>query len=328
MNDTQGENKTTESLSFTAKSSLQRMVHELLGKCDVTLDKLSFDQDLYDECKKIMASEYHLPSPRYPWFEKYLSVGVVIAFTSYAHLPRHHRVQIAVHTSFATALDDIFSHHHQRMESFNESFLKGVSQDDLILDGLAKALLNTSKYYSPIQSNLIVTSTLDFMTSLIMEVKIKKMESFDSPSFAAYYRDMSGVSIAFAMFIFPKGIDPATYIQCTPQIGMYINYMNDVLSFYKEEVAGEEENLVSMLAKESSITKYEAIQRIADDVAEAEKDISTRLAGNKLALDGWQSFKRGYVRFHTSSPRYKLDELFELPYGLTVKETEGGVEDL
>ncbi|KAF9261171.1 terpenoid synthase [Marasmius fiardii PR-910] len=316
---TQGDNNTT-SLSCSTKSFIKRMVYELFEKCQITLDKLPFDQDLYDECKEYMASRLHFPSSLYPWFGKYLNVGVVIAFTSYSHLPKCNRMHIAIYTAFATALDDIFVENYEHMEGFNERFVKGISQDDPILDGLAQTLFDTSGYHDRVQSNLIVSSTLDFVTSLRIDMDIPEMTSLSSSSFADFCRKMSGISTAYGMFIYPREIKLKVYVQCLPHMATYINCMNDVLSFYKEEVAGEEENFASMLAKESSISKYEAIQRIADDVAEADKNILRGLADNQLALDSWQSFKRGYVRFHTSCPRYKLDELFDIP-SVTSRET-------
>ncbi|KAF9265366.1 terpenoid synthase [Marasmius fiardii PR-910] len=316
MNGTQSDNKAT-SLSCTTKSLIKSMVRELLEKCKIPLDQLPFDQDLYDVCKEYMASHLNFPSSYYPWFGKYLNVGVVIAFTSYSHLPKCNRMHVAVYTAFATALDDIFAENYGHMEGFNERFVKGIPQDDPILDGLAQTLLDTSTYHGRVQSNLIISSTLDFVTSLRIDMDVAKMTTLSSSSFADFCRKMSGISTAYGMFIFPREIELTAYVQCFPHMATYINCMNDVLSFYKEEVAGEEENFASMLAKESSVSKYEAIQRIADDVAAADKSILMGLANNQLALDSWQSFKRGYVRFHTSCTRYKLDELLDISFDST-----------
>ncbi|KAG7086477.1 hypothetical protein E1B28_002428 [Marasmius oreades] len=299
------------SFSHSEKSFIKCMVQEVLEKCNIPLDKLPFDQDFYDQCKEILESKYHLPSSIGP----YLFVGVTIAFTAYSHLPHSNRAHVAIFTTLVAALDD---NSHKRMESFNDRFVKGLPQDDPILDALAKSLSEAHEYYGQIQCNLIVTSTLDFITSLMMDMDMKSLAR--SPSFAAYCRSISGIQVAYTMFMFPKDIEFTTYIHCLPHVSIYINYLNDVLSFYKEELRGEEENLASMLAKESMITKHEAIRRLADHVVEAERNISKGLAGNQSALDIWKSFKVGYVRFHTSCPRYKLEELFEVP--LTSREIQ------
>ncbi|KAL0562702.1 hypothetical protein V5O48_019379 [Marasmius crinis-equi] len=90
----------------------------------------------------------------------------------------------------------------------------------------------------------------------------------------------------------------------------YINGMNDVLSFYKEELNAEEDNFASMLAKGASITKYDAVQRLANDVADADGRILKAMEEHQAAMDSWKTFRSGYVSFHTSCPRYKLDEVF------------------
>ncbi|KAG7087169.1 hypothetical protein E1B28_013149 [Marasmius oreades] len=304
MNDAQYKDKNSMSLPHPEKSFIKCTVQEVLQKCNLPFDRLPFDENFYNRCKEMLDSKYHLPSSIGP----YLYVGASIASTAYSHLPEDNRVHVAIYTTLVSALDD---NSHKRMEGFNHRFVKGLPQDDPILDALAKHLLDAHEYYGQIQCNLIVTSTLDFVTSLMMDIDMTNVAC--SPSFAAYCRSISGVQVAYTMFMFPKSIEFTSYIHCLPHISIYINYLNDVLSFYKEELRGEEENFASMLAKESLITKQEAIQRLADDVVEAERNISKGLAGNQSALDIWQSFKVGFVRFHTSCHRYKLQELFELP---------------
>ncbi|KAF9264390.1 terpenoid synthase [Marasmius fiardii PR-910] len=228
-----------------------------------------------------------------------------MAGTSYPHLPRSNRTHIAIYTA-------------------------GLSQEDPILDILAKNLVEASEYYGQLQSNLIATATLDCVTSVMMNMEVPKMAILNPSGFTVYCRNTSGIPVAYGMFIFPKDIEPAEYIQWLPDISNYINYMkydplsmqsaphlnaqrHPFLSFYKEEVSGEMRNLATVLAQETLITRNEVIRRLTNDVVEAEANISTGLAGNQRAWDSWKSFRIGYVRFHTSSGRYKLDEMFELP---------------
>ncbi|KAJ8090460.1 hypothetical protein PM082_019058 [Marasmius tenuissimus] len=294
---------------------IKRIARELLRRCSIPVDTVAFDQALYDDSKEIMASEFQLPSSVYPWFKEYLSVGVVLASTSYSHLPVRIRVHIATYTGCVATLDDMFRKDPETMREFNERFIGGFPQDNPILEVLAKIVRETSKYYSRVQTALIITSTLDYITSLTIDQEIPRMKNnAEFSSFAAYCRTISGIPTAYALFVFPAGIPLSTYVACVPLIGIYINYMNDVLSFYKEELRMEEDNLASMLAKGSSITKYDAIQRLADEVADVDTRVTKVLADHPSALDIWQSFRKGYVYFHTSSVRYKLHEVFEADY--------------
>ncbi|KAF9265958.1 terpenoid synthase [Marasmius fiardii PR-910] len=305
----QPENKT---MSLSTKSRIKNTVHELLMSCSIPFDKnFPVDQDLYDECKELLESKFNFPSSLYPWFGTCLYIGVDLACSAFSHLPKRNQVHVAFFTATHMALDDHFQKIYEQMEGFSERLVKGLPQDNPILDATAKVLFDMPQYYGRLQSNLIVTSTLDFISSLMMDMEIQKMASLDSPDFAAYCRLLSGISVAFAMFIFPKEIEVAGYIQCLPHLNTYINGLNDVLSFYKEELAQDDENFVTMLAREAGITKYEALKRRADEVVEADRNILKGLAGNQPALDCWLNFRKNFVHFHISSSRYKLNELFD-----------------
>lgn len=84
-----------------------------------------------------------------------------------------------------------------------------------------------------------------------------------------------------------------------------------MLSFYKEELAGETVNLMSLSANSRGISKLEVLQKLADETA------AHYLRGSELLkrsdADTWgcyRSFALGYVEFHFfNAERYKLDQL-------------------
>ncbi|KAL0565112.1 hypothetical protein V5O48_016919 [Marasmius crinis-equi] len=307
-----------DTLSPSSKVDLlqfKRITNALLERCAIPAKVLPLDRELYDACKDIASSEFILPSTVYPWFEKYLSVGVMLASIGYPHLPYRARVHVAIYTACLNALDDVFQTDPEHLGGFHERFTKGLPQGDPIQDLLVKILQDTPKYYGRIQTALIITSTLDFVSSLSVELEVRKMTDVSEfTSFAAYCRDLSGIGVAYAMFIFTEDIPFATYVPCMTHMKTYLNCINDVLSFYKEELNGEEDNYASILAKGASITKYDAVQRLANDVAEADERILKALYGHQAALDSWKSVRAGFVTFHFSCPRYNLDEVFDENY--------------
>lgn len=90
-----------------------------------------------------------------------------------------------------------------------------------------------------------------------------------------------------------------------------MHFFSDVLSFYKEEIAGETVNYISNSAKGRGIPKMTAFQELVDDVVRADTRVCKILEADKEAHDAWQSFKAGYVWFHTSFDRYRLTELMQ-----------------
>lgn len=81
------------------------------------------------------------------------------------------------------------------------------------------------------------------------------------------------------------------------------------MSFYKEEIAGDTVNYISVLARSQGVSNMEAFQQLADEVAKSDATVCQILESDPEALDAWVKFKDGYVRFHTSFDRYRLDEL-------------------
>ncbi|KAJ8091315.1 hypothetical protein PM082_015033 [Marasmius tenuissimus] len=74
----------------------------------------------------------------------------------------------------------------------------------------------------------------------------------------------------------------------------------------------DEDNYPSKLTKDSAtLTKYDVIQRVVDDVVEADKMTLKGLAGNSdSVLECWNKFRAEWVPFHVVCPRYRLRELY------------------
>ncbi|KAG8983342.1 hypothetical protein FRB90_006105 [Tulasnella sp. 427] len=111
---------------------------------------------------------------------------------------------------------------------------------------------------------------------------------------------------------FPKSdnYDYKAYIQLAPEFEKLISISNDVLSFYKENLAGETNSFLMNRAavenkdpiavlQEIAVESAANIRRIADIASEQSDEV------RKLALN----FAYGYIEFHLLTPRYRLQEL-------------------
>ena len=81
------------------------------------------------------------------------------------------------------------------------------------------------------------------------------------------------------------------------------------MSFYKEEKRGEADNFISLLAASQGQDKIAILETLAKDTATSNNSIKLALGGDSGALKSWLDFVAGYIYFHTSNPRYKLDDL-------------------
>lgn len=83
---------------------------------------------------------------------------------------------------------------------------------------------------------------------------------------------------------------------------------NDILSFYKEELAGETVTYVHLLRAVRHTENALAI--VGDFIEEAvglSKEIDTLLSAD--AKEMWEHWKIGYITYHLCDSRYKLAEL-------------------
>lgn len=83
---------------------------------------------------------------------------------------------------------------------------------------------------------------------------------------------------------------------------------SDLLSFYKEELAGETANFVHDRAKVSGKKITEVLADVLQEVTSSVNRARVLLQGDK-EKETWERFIAGYVAFHFYSPRYQLIEL-------------------
>ena len=85
--------------------------------------------------------------------------------------------------------------------------------------------------------------------------------------------------------------------------------VNDILSFYKEELAGETVNYVHLLQavrrKESGL---EVVHDLIEEAVALSEEIDGILIGDAKEL--WEYWKVGYITYHLCDSRYKLSELY------------------
>ena len=176
--------------------------------------------------------------------------------------------------------------------------------------------------------------------------------SLAAKGYPRFTRQMSGSSETYALMAFPRHVPMQNYIQVSnhsnfrttmtlttsvylvPPRSYHVRWLfkvrarlvsqsrypsdsvlifhSDVLSFYKEEMAGETVNYISVLARSKDVSNMQAFQQLADEVARVDASVCEILEIDPEALDAWVKFKDGYVRFHTSFDRYRLDELMNI----------------
>ncbi|KAF4601352.1 terpene cyclase [Pleurotus pulmonarius] len=274
------------------------IVGDLLARCDFALSSTPIDPGFLQLCLEDAASR-SCPmeaSPGIPSFRPWNISGATIAYISYGHLESLPvKLYIALYTSLAVYIEDVYTDQPDVVNTFNHNFVTRQPQQTAVLRALDKLLGETSKYFDAVQANLITSSTLNFMTSIAIEHAVNKLNiTAGADKFPQFLRGLSGISCAYCLFIFPKDVHLNTYIQAMPSMMDYINHMNDVLSFYKEEVNGEDNNYISILSKHRGVPKTETLEQLANLVASSYEAASNILRASGAAHTAWARFAQGH----------------------------------
>ncbi|EJD41663.1 terpenoid synthase [Auricularia subglabra TFB-10046 SS5] len=271
---------------------------------------ISRDDYFYDLCYRTAVAKGY-PVHETGSLAPYLPVGVNMAATAHAHLPdMNARVWIALYTAFLTASDDLFAEDVAPVKVFFRRMLLGQRQEHPALDGMAEVLAETAQHYDAIQDAMILTSSFNLITALPVENLMTGVSLRPcAEPYARWSSVLSGANEAYAMFVFPREVPFQSYAHAIPDMMTYIRDTNDILSFYKEELAGDSVNHVSLTAQCRNISKLEALKLVADECAEAHLRVVETLQGDPVARAAWLSFANGYIGFHAASKRYRLDEL-------------------
>ncbi|KAJ3515470.1 hypothetical protein NLJ89_g1736 [Agrocybe chaxingu] len=300
----QDASKTDSQLSPTSPDDIRGVLSQFFKRCQISYSEQPYDLDLHNLClKESHKNGYPVDSTSGQLsILKGLPVGVVIAATSYTRLhDREIQVFIALYTAFLVYLDDSITRDISGVDLFHERFIGGQPQANEVLESLACFLRGIHTRYSEIQANLIMTSTLKFITSVMLEHMTQNIQpspfAYGYPTFARY---LSGASEAYAFLILPPHIALSDYIQSLPEMSMFVNCANDVLSFYKEERDGDRFNYTSIQARFRRRSKLEIFKGLADDVATSWERVMRIIDSKEEAKAAFEAFSRGYVDFHTS----------------------------
>jgi len=120
---------------------------------------------------------------------------------------------------------------------------------------------------------------------------------------------MAAAPEAFVFMAFPCEIPVEDYIQALPGMMLFSNNTNDILSFYKEELAGETTNQISIVAVRSKTSKLDVFNALTETTVDIFESAVEILKGSPEACEAFKKFATGLVRFHTSVGRYRLAEL-------------------
>jgi hypothetical protein len=175
---------------------------------------------------------------------------------------------------------------------FQQRYSLSIPQMDPVLDQFAIFLKKIWTHYDPFSANAIVASSLEFVNGCYLEnVTLGMPVNPHAERYPYFLRSKTGVAQAYAFLIFPwaRHPTPIAFIQAIPSIGYWIDITNDILSFYKEELAREKGNYVHLRATVTRRKPIQVVKDLVDDALSAAAGIEQTLHGD--CLHAWLTFK-------------------------------------
>ncbi|RYP93663.1 hypothetical protein DL770_000194 [Monosporascus sp. CRB-9-2] len=259
------------------------------------------------------AVEYGVPLDS-PVSVKGFRLGYSEGALAYPEHPVEVQAYIALWTWIVVQIDDVVNDIKDAVDHFQQRFFSGEPQPHPLLHAMGELLREAYDYWDPVLANILVTSALNFLTSTLLETRegFQKMTVTKAgTSFPYYYRDLTGLAEAFAIFGYPTAVYPEIqyFLEAIPDMAVFINTFNDVISFYKEELANDDRNYIHNRAmceeKEPLIVLKDVKREVEDCVAR----IRAILKGRGIYAESWEMHMRGHIAMHTTNPRYRLAEL-------------------
>ncbi|KAK0467078.1 uncharacterized protein EV420DRAFT_664438 [Desarmillaria tabescens] len=299
-------------------------VRLLLDRCSVDMQTqrvIPFDDELFSlACDEVARQALILDTETSKSFTPYIKHGTDTVTTCYNHIQGVKcRIYIVLYIACFFYFDD--------------KFIPEYSDSDNVAQDLFACMMGKASPADPLQqlfcylmteapkcfpnhpaSNVVITGTLNFVTAASLDYRTQGMKMPASAKrYTTFTRNISGIADVMGVFIFPTSVPVTAYIAALPDLMVFMLSSNDVLSFYKEELAGEELNRVSLLALCDQSKKTDVLRRLVDSTIDAHNNILDILKPNEEALDAYLSFSDGYIWAHAGLSRYRLKELGIFP---------------
>ncbi|KAK8012066.1 hypothetical protein PG989_000326 [Apiospora arundinis] len=219
--------------------------------------------------------------------------------------------------------EDILDDKPDVIANLQRNLATGRPFEDPMLDWFARELVpQLWDHFNPLVANMILVACYDFVNGIGIEhVTQDAAVHPKAERFPDWLRFKTGLSPMYALLALARHSDKdrknadgfGRYVQAVPDVIVFTNIVNDVISFYKELLAGEKGNYIDHRAEKEGVDVITAQRVLAEEGVAVYERIRATLADAPEYRANFEAYARGITHFHTSSPRYRLRELFGNP---------------
>ncbi len=154
------------------KQRIHAVLESFMDKCQVSFKAPEYDFELHNACwVEVTRRGSLLESVKTNHIlGRFIPMGVIIASTSYRHLPHQSaKVFIALYTALLFYVDGILQYNTNGTKYFNEHFVRREPQGDALLDFLAQLLMEFDHHFDSFASKVMLTASMDSMQAQQLE---------------------------------------------------------------------------------------------------------------------------------------------------------------
>ncbi len=235
-------------------------------------------------------------------------------------LRRENRLALGIHGSYLIWLDGAGPSMIDALKVFREhcTSQKERGQLHVVLHHFADHVDHLCTFYGPYVGDMIWVATFQFISGCVVELLQRKRVEIprSAVSFPRYQRYKTGTAEAFSYTIFPADEFPEEewllmMMYVIPDINDIVDIGNDLLSFYKEHVVGDEQfTYVCNYASCHNVSLLESLSDARDLVLNSVERVRKTLATHPKMLDFFNRWLEGYLDYHwIFEARYHLQEM-------------------
>ncbi|PCH35536.1 terpenoid synthase [Wolfiporia cocos MD-104 SS10] len=298
------------------KDTSRKAVNDLMAKLGFTYTPIARDYALESRVREIV-DKWDVKDLIHP----YIPLGILAATVCYGYtMNKDTQAQIALFVALFLALDTPSIMESTAAVHVHKQLCSSVPNKHDVMGHFLDCTRGMSEYFLPFASTSILTSVLQFVNGCYLEQNAQEWvaQGPNPLSFIDYQRNLTGIAEAHAYFIWPKENFPelTDYVQAIPDssdICLFQCYVNDILSYYKEELNGETGNYIDERAASTGKTTSEVLSDIVDETTVVVERIR-RILGEGASREAWEVFMHGNILYHIGTPRYRLQDVIDCEY--------------
>ncbi|KAI9058171.1 terpenoid synthase [Trametes sanguinea] len=236
-----------------------------------------------------------------------------IAESAYRHTSYQHQLLIAIYTTYCVYIDDLGHRDLDALGQFVKRFIARQDLQDPVLQRFVRQFQEIYEYYPRLSADIVNAKSLDAFIGMYIEFTAKDMVVAPGATmYPAFLRLKTGIGIAYALFNFVKDWrDPSDnfYLQLVPEIEQFTDAINDILSFYKELLAGETDNYIHLRASAERKDPVVVLRELLEETLDTIRRVKDLTSSDPETTEIIDSYLMGYVEFHFRAGRYRLEDL-------------------